>query len=169
VALGVLVPLAAFDNALDAYLRREFGVSTGLLLSGSLFALAFGYCVRFLAVAQGAVEAGYQQLSPNIDAAARTLGASVPGMLRQIHAPLLRPALGAAALLVFVDAMKELSATLVLRPFNYETLSTQVYMFAGHEQFERSAVCALAIVVIGLAPALLLHRAVAGGRPGGGG
>ncbi len=166
IALGILIPFAAIDNGVDAFMRREFGVSTGLLLSGGLFALVFAYCVRFLAVALGAVESGYQQLSPNIDAAARTLGASVKRILVEIHAPLLRPAVGAAALLVFVDAMKELPATLLLRPFNFETLATQIYVFASLEQFERSAGAAIMIVVLGLLPVLLLHRAIASGRPG---
>ncbi|MDZ4791743.1 MAG: iron ABC transporter permease [Hyphomicrobiales bacterium] len=166
IALGVLIPFAAIDNGVDAFMRREFGVSTGLLLSGSVFALLFAYCVRFLAVALGAVDAGYQQLSPNIDAAARTLGANVRRILREIHAPLLRPAIGAAALLVFVDAMKELPATLLLRPFNFETLATQIYIFASLEQFERSAGAAMMIVGLGLVPVLMLHRAIASGRPG---
>ncbi len=166
IALGILLPLAAFDNALDAFTRREFGVSTGLLLSGSIFALVFAYSIRFYAVAFGAIEAGYHQLSPNLDAAARSLGASTTRIMREVHLPLLRPALGAALLLVFVDSMKELPATLLLRPFNFETLATQVYVFASLEQFEKSALSALTIVLLGLAPVVLLHRAVSLGRAG---
>ncbi|MDX2263759.1 MAG: iron ABC transporter permease [Hyphomicrobiales bacterium] len=166
IAIGALIPFAAIDNGVDAVMRREFGVSTGLLLSGTVFALMFAYCVRFLGVALGAVAAGYQQMSPNVDHAARTLGAGTRRILREVHAPLLRPALGAAALLVFVDVMKELPATLLLRPFNFETLATQIYIFASLEQFEKSAGAALAIVALGLIPVLVLHRAIATGRPG---
>ena len=111
--------------------------------------------------------AGLDRISPNLDAAARTLGETPAGTLFRVHIPLLVPALGAAGLLVFVDAMKELPATLLLRPFNFETLATQVYNFASLEQFEQGAAGALAIVVAGLVPVLLLHQAVAGGRPGG--
>jgi iron(III) transport system permease protein len=167
IALGAFIPFAALDNALDAAMRETFGVSTGLLLSGTIFALVFVYCVRFMAVALNVFEAGYQQVSPHLDAAARTLGASVPRLLREVHVPLLRPAAGAAALLVFVDAMKELPATLLLRPLNFETLATQIYIFASLEQFERSALAALAIVALGLAPVIVLHRAIARGRAGG--
>lgn len=162
VALGLIVPLAAFDNSLSAYMDHYFGYRTGLLLSGSAFALLFAYTIRFLAVALGSVEAGWQRLSPNLDAASRTLGATPAKMLLAVHLPLLRPAIGAAALLVFVDTMKELPATLLLRPFNFETLATQIYTFASQEQFERSALAALTIVIVGLIPLLLLHRALIG-------
>jgi iron(III) transport system permease protein len=169
LALGLLLPLAAFDNQLDALARSHLGVSTGLLLSGSLFVIVLAYAIRFLAVSLGALEAGFERLSPNLDAAARTLGETTLSALWRVHMPLLLPALGAAALLVFVDAMKELPATLLLRPFNFETLATHVYSYAALEQFEQTALGALTIVVIGLVPVLLLHQAVAGGRAGGGG
>lgn len=166
LAIGLLIPLAAADNALDALLRNTFGVSTGLLLSGSLFAITLAYVIRFLAVALGGVEAGLERISPNLDAAARTLGETALTTLTRVHLPLLAPALAAAAMLVFVDAMKELPATLLLRPFNVETMATHIYALAGIEQFERAAPGALLIVVIGLAPLLVLHRAIAGGRAG---
>lgn len=166
LALGLLIPLALFDNAIDALMRATFGISTGLLISGTMLALVFAYTVRFLAVALGSVEAGLERISPNLDAAARALGETAFSALRRVHLPLLIPALGAAGLLVFVDAMKELPATLLLRPFNFETLATHVYSFAALEQFEEAALGALAIVLSGLAPVLLLHRAVAGGRAG---
>lgn len=167
LALGLLIPLAAVDNAVDAFFRSSFGISTGLLLTGSLFALVLAYCVRFLAVSLGAVEAGLDHISPSLDAAARTLGETPFSTLRRVHMPMLLPALGTAALLVFVDAMKELPATVLLRPFNFDTLATYVYSFAVLEQFEASSVGALAIVAAGLVPVLLLHKAVAGGRAGG--
>jgi iron(III) transport system permease protein len=168
LALGLIIPLAALDNHVDAALRSLFGVSSGLLLSGSLFVIALAYTIRFLAVSLGALEAGFERLSPNLDAVARTLGETALSALRRVHMPLLVPALGSAALLVFVDGMKELPATLLLRPFNFETLATHVYSYAALEQFEQAALGALTIVAIGLVPVLLLHRAVAGGRAGSG-
>jgi len=166
LALGLLLPLAAFDNAADTFLRSTIGVSSGLFLSGSLFIIALAYTVRFLAIALGSLEAGFEKLSPNLDAVARTLGETALSSLRRVHVPLLIPALGAAALLVFVDGMKELPATLLLRPFNFETLATHAYSYAALEQFEGAALGALTIVLIGLVPVLLLHQAVAGGRAG---
>ena len=114
----------------------------------------------------GSIESGLDRISPSLDAAARALGETALSTLRRVHLPMLLPALGAAALLVFVDSMKELPATLLLRPFNFETLATHVYSFAALEQFEEAALGALAIVVSGLVPVLLLHTAVAGGRAG---
>lgn len=168
LAVGLLVPLAAFDNGVDAVLRATMGVSTGLMLSGSIFALTLAMVIRFMAVALGSIESGLARISPNLDAAARALGATAFSTLFRVHIPMLLPALGAAALLVFVDAMKELPATLLLRPFNFETLATYVYGFAALEQFEDGAIGALAIVAVGLVPVLLLHKTVAGGRAGGG-
>src|SRR5215475_143392 len=166
LALGLMLPLAMLDNAVDAGLRAWLGVSSGLILSGSLFVIVLAYTVRFLAIALGSIEAGFDKLSPNLDAVARTLGESALSCLRRVHVPLLLPALAAAALMVFVDGMKELPATLLLRPFNFETLATHAYSYAALEQFERAALAALTIVLIGLLPVLLLHRAVAGGRAG---
>jgi iron(III) transport system permease protein len=166
LALGLLLPLAALDNAADALLRSSFGLSSGLLLSGSLFVIVLAYTVRFLAISLGSLEAGFEKLSPNLDAVARTLGETAFSSLLRVHVPLLVPALGAAALLVFVDGMKELPATLLLRPFNFETLATHAYSYAALEQFERASLGALTIVLIGLVPVLLLHQAVAGGRAG---
>ena len=162
LALGLLIPLAALDNRVDAALRALLGISSGLLLSGSLFVIVLAYTIRFLAVSLGALEAGFERLSPNLDAVARTLGETALSALWRVHMPLLLPALGAAALLVFVDAMKELPATLLLRPFNFETLATHVYSYAALEQFEQAALGALTIVA---------HRPGAGAAaaPGGGG
>ncbi len=166
IAIGLLIPLAAFDNSLDAFMRETFGVSTGLLLSGSAVALIMAHTVRFLAVALGAVEAGFHTISPNVDAAARALGAKPSRMLARVHLGMLRPAIGAAALLVFVDSMKELPATLLMRPFNFDTLSTHVYTYASLAMFSEAAPAALMIVLIGLLPVIFLHRAIVGGRPG---
>lgn len=166
IAIGLLVPLAAFDNGVDAVLHETFGISTGLLLSGSAAALIMAHTVRFLAVALGAVESGFHTISPNVDAAARALGARPGRMLRTVHLAMLRPAIGAAALLVFVDSMKELPATLLMRPFNFDTLSTHVYTYASLAMFSEAAPAALMIVLIGLLPVIFLHRAITGGRPG---
>jgi iron(III) transport system permease protein len=168
LAIGILIPLAWLDNRIDALSQALFGVSTGLLVSGSILALTFAYVVRFLAVALGGIDAGLERVSPNLDAAARTLGATAISTLWRVHLPLLLPVLGSAGLLVFVDAMKELPATLLLRPFNFETLATQVYGFAALEQLESAALGALTIVLVGLLPVIFLHRAIASGRAGSG-
>ena len=166
LAIGLLIPLAGLDNGIDAAMRSLFGLPTGLLLSGSAFALVLAYTIRFLAASFGAIEAGLSKISRNTDAAARTLGATVSETLWRVHLPLLRPALGAAALLVFVDSMKELPATLLLRPFNFDTLATQVFTLASLYRYEEAGVSALTIVVASLAPVLLLHGMIVAGRPG---
>jgi iron(III) transport system permease protein len=164
LAIGLLIPLAGLDNTIDSAMRSLFGVSSGLLLSGTAFAIVLAYTIRFLAASLGAVEAGLSKISRNIDAAARTLGATVSKMLFRVHLPLLRPALGAAALLVFVDSMKELPATLLLRPFNFDTLSTQVFTLVSLYRYEEAGLSALTIVAVSLAPVLLLHGIIAGSR-----
>lgn len=166
LAIGLLIPLAGLDNSIDAAMRSLFGVSTGLLFSGTAFAIVLAYTIRFLAASLGAVEAGLSKISRNIDAAGRTLGATVSDMLWTVHLPLLRPALGAAAMLVFVDSMKELPATLLLRPFNFDTLATQVFTLASLYRYEEAGLSALTIVVVSLAPVLLLHGIIARSRPG---
>jgi iron(III) transport system permease protein len=158
LGIGVLIPLAGFDNALDSFMRERFGLSTGLLLSGSIAAIIFAYVARFLAVSFGAIESGLQKVTPNVAAAARTLGRGPFAAFIDVHLPLLRPALVSAALLVFVDCMKELPATLILRPFDFETLATTVFMLASLDQLEESALPALTIVAAGLLPVILLSR-----------
>jgi iron(III) transport system permease protein len=160
LAIGVLVPFARFDNAVDALMRDWFGVSTGLLLSGTVFVLVFAYVVRFLAVGFGAVEASLSKIQPTMDMAARSLGAGTVRTLWRIHLPLIRGSLIAAATIVFVDSMKELPATLILRPFNFDTLATHVYQFASDELLEQSALSALTIVIAGIVPVILLSRAM---------
>jgi len=166
LAIGLLIPLAGLDNSIDGAMRSLFGVSTGLLFSGTAFAIVLAYTIRFLAASLGAVEAGLGKISRNIDAAGRTLGATISDMLWTVHLPLLRPALGAAAMLVFVDSMKELPATLLLRPFNFDTLSTQVFTLASLYRYEEAGLSALTIVLVSLAPVLLLHGIIARSRPG---
>jgi iron(III) transport system permease protein len=158
LGVGLLMPLAAFDNAIDGVARQAFGVGTGLLLSGSGAALVLAYVIRFLAVSAGGIEAGFAKIPLSLDAAARSLGESTAGTVRRVHLPLLSPAIGAAAILVFVDCMKELPATLLLRPFGFETLATHIYAEAARGTYEDGAVAALMIVLAGLGPVVLLAR-----------
>jgi iron(III) transport system permease protein len=158
LAVGLLVPLAAFDNMIASLVQFLSGHASGLLLSGSGAALVIAYAIRFLAIPIGGLEAGYARLGDSLDMAARSLGESAGGVARRIHLPLLRPALGGAALLVFVDCMKELPATLMLRPLNVETLATHVYGEAARGTYEDGALAALLIVLIGLLPVILLAR-----------
>jgi iron(III) transport system permease protein len=159
-----LVPLAAFDNSLDSLMRQYVGFSSGLILTGSVAALVYAYTVRFLAIALGSLEAGLTRITPNLTAAARTLGRGPVATLFEIDLPLLRPALFSAALLVFVEAMKELPATLILRPFNFETLATLVYAQASLDQLEDTGLAALTIVAVGIVPIILLSRMMVAGR-----
>jgi len=158
LAVGLLSPLAGFDNMLDATLRQTFGLSTGLLLSGSGAALVSALAIRFLAIPVGGIEAGFAKLSPHLDMAARSLGCDRPSTVRRVLLPLLRPSLATAALLVFVDAMKELPATLLLRPLGLETLATHVYGEAARGTYEDGALAALVILLVGLGPVILLAR-----------
>ncbi|MBE9136063.1 iron ABC transporter permease [Nodosilinea sp. LEGE 07088] len=161
IAVGTLIPLARFDNAIDAWMRQTFGVSTGLLLSGTMIALLFAYLVRFLAVSFGAVEAGLSKIKPSLDDAARSLGQSPSQTLLKIHRPLLGSSLLTAIMLVFVDVMKELPATLIIRPFNFDTLAVRVYQYAADERLIEASAPALAIILVGLLPVLWLSRQIA--------
>lgn len=166
LALGILIPLAAFDNWVDGYMESWFGISTGLLLSGSLFILFYAYCVRFLGISFGAIESSLGKITPHMDDAARNLGQSPLGVLRLIHFPMIRGGLLTGALIVFVDTMKELPATLLLRPFNFDTLATFVYQFASDELLEECALGAITIVIAGLVPVIILSRTITNSRPG---
>jgi iron(III) transport system permease protein len=158
LGIGLLVPLGHFDNWLDSFMRAHFDFPTGLLFSGSYVALALAYMARFLVMAFGSLESGLQKITPNVDAVARTLGRRPARVLFDIHLPLMRPAIVAGALLVFVDAMKELPATLILSPFDFNTLATHVFTLASLDKLEESSVPALAIVLAGLLPVILLSR-----------
>ena len=160
LAIGVIVPTAWFDNRVDAAARALFGLPTGLVVSGSMLILVIGFVVRFLALSYGAMEAGLTRITPNMDGAARTLGAGPAGLLRRVHLPLLRSSLTTAGLLVFVDSMKELPMTLILQPFNFGTLATFVHQYAADERFEQSAIGALTIVAVGMLPVIALNRAM---------
>jgi iron(III) transport system permease protein len=156
IAVGILVPLGRFDNALDAWMQSQWGISTGLLLSGTVTALIFAYLVRFLAVSFGAAAASLDNIKPHLDDAARSLGCSTTRMLWRVHLPLVRSGLLSGAILVFVDVMKELPATLIVRPFNFDTLAIRVYNLASDERLAEAALPALTIVLAGLLPVILL-------------
>lgn len=160
LGIGVLIPLASFDNALDGWLRENLGISTGLLLSGTGFAIVYAYTVRFLTMAEGTIDAGFQKLSPHLDMAARTLGRSGLQTLRQVLLPNLRPAVLTAALLVFIETLKELSATILLRPFNFNTLATLVYEDASRGMAQDASVAAIIIIAAGLIPVILVSRSL---------
>ncbi|MEM8978213.1 MAG: iron ABC transporter permease [Pseudomonadota bacterium] len=161
IAVGLLVPFAAFDNAFDAWMETQFGISTGLLITGSIWVLVAAYLIRFAAAALGAYEGGIAGVSPNMDAASRVLGQGLWGTVRRVHIPILSPSLLTALLIVFVDVMKELPATLIMRPFNYDTLAVQAFRLASDERLKGAAVPSLMIAGIGLLPVILLCRRVA--------
>jgi iron(III) transport system permease protein len=165
IAIGVLIPFAWLDNTVDSWMRNTFGISTGLLLTGTIGGLLFAYLVRFLALALNSVEAGLSKINRNLDDAARALGRRPGEALLRVHVPLMWGSLLSAVILVFVDVLKELPATLILRPFNFETLAIRVYRFASDERLTEASTAALAIVLVGLVPVILLCRAIARARP----
>jgi iron(III) transport system permease protein len=158
VAVGVLVPLAFLDHTVDGFLRRTFGISSGLLLTGSMIGLVFAYVVRFLAVSCQSVEASMLKITPSMDMAGRSLGVSPMGVLRRIHLPLIRGGLWSAAILVFVDVMKEMPATLLLRPFGHDTLAVRIWQLTSESFWQAAALPALTIVAGGVLPVLVLVR-----------
>lgn len=160
VAVGVLVPVARLDNAMSAWLQQHLGWSAGLLLTGGIAALVYAYLVRFLGVALQTVNAGLVKITPGMDAAARSLGHGPGATLRRVHLPMLRGSLLTAALIVFVDVMKELPATFVMRPFNFDTLAVQAYNLASDERLAEAATASLVIVAVGLLPVILLSRSI---------
>lgn len=157
LAIGLLAPLGGFDAAANEIIKQSGGAPR-LLLMGSTTALVLAYTLRFLAIPAGSTEAGLARIPQSLDQAARSLGQTSGGTLRRVHLPLLRPALAAAALLVFVDTMKELPATLMLRPMNFETLATWLYADAARGAYEEGAIAALLIVLVGLLPVVWLAR-----------
>jgi len=158
LAVGLLGPVGAVDRLLSGWLRDVFGYGGGLVLSGTVILLVYAYVCRFMTVAFNTVEAGLSAIPQALDAGARSLGATPWTLVRRIHLPLLTPSLAAAALLVFVDTMRELPATLLLRPFNFDTLATRVYRLASDERLAEASSAALTIVLLGLVPVLLVHR-----------
>jgi iron(III) transport system permease protein len=165
IAVGVLVPLARLDNLLADWLEQAFGGRVGLLLTGTAVALVYAYLVRLLAVALQTTEAGLAKITPSMEDAARSLGASTGATLLRVHAPLLAPTLATAALLVFVDVLKELPATFALRPFNFDTLAIEAYNLAKDERLAEAGIPSLVIVAAGLLPVILVSRRLIRGAP----
>ncbi len=161
IAVGILIPFGWADNTVDSWMRENVGVSTGLILSGSIVALIFAYVVRFLAVAFNTVEASLGKITHNMDEAAQGMGFKYGKILRKIHIPMMSGSLFAAIMLVVVDVIKELPATLIVRPFNFDTLAVQVYRLASDERLAESSGAALAIVLVGLIPVFILSRSIA--------
>jgi iron(III) transport system permease protein len=160
IAVGVLIPVTWLDHGLAALLRETLGVQVGLLLTGSIAALVYACVVRYLTAALQAVDAGLARITPRMEQAARLLGYTPAQTLRHVHLPLLRGSALTAGLLVFIDVMKELPATLVMRPFNFDTLATQAYTLASDERLAEASAPALAIVVVGMVPMILLCRQI---------
>jgi len=167
IAVGILGPLGWIDNHLwEPFRSRVWPGGPGLVLSGTVVALLYAYLVRFLAVSVHAVDAGYARLHPHLDQAGRSLGAGPWGVLGRVHLPLLKGPLLAACLLGFVDVMKELPATVIVRPADFETLAVRVFTYASDERLAQAALPALAIVAVGIVPVILLSWAIARARPG---
>lgn len=160
LAIGVLLPLAGLDNAVDGIMRSHLGISTGLLLSGTAFAIIYAHSVRFMTLAEGTVDAGFQKLSPHLDMASRTLGRTWLQTLVGVLLPNIRPAAITASLLVFIESLKELPATIMLRPFNFNTLSTMVYESASRSRVQDAALPALVIISAGLVPVILVSHSL---------
>ena len=158
IAVGVLIPMTRLDHVIAGWVQALTGVSPGLLLTGSIAALVYAYLARFFAVALQAVDAGLTKITPSMDSAARSLGYGPAATLARVHAPLLWRSALSAGLLVFVDVMKELPATFVMRPFNFDTLAVQAYNLASDERLSEAATPALTIVAVGLVPLLVLSR-----------
>ncbi|MCR9221329.1 MAG: iron ABC transporter permease [Alphaproteobacteria bacterium] len=166
IAVGLLIPLGGFDNWLDGHMRDLFGISTGLIFTGGIAALIYAYLVRFMAVALQTVEAGLTKVTPSMDDASRTLGRGPWRTVKEVHAPILSTSLLTAGLIVFVDVMKELPATLILRPFDFNTLAITAYNLASDERLMLSAAPSLMIVLVGLLPIIVISRRIAAARPG---
>jgi iron(III) transport system permease protein len=162
LAIGVLLPLGALDTMLGSAWTAMTGAAPRLFLTGTVVALVYAYLVRYFAVAWNGIEPGFSRITPAMDAAARSLGSTAWQALRRVHVPLLARSSAAALLLVFVDVMKELPATLVLRPFNFDTLATQTYLFAKDERLAEAALPSLTIVAVGIVPILVLSRLAVG-------
>ncbi|HUF56587.1 MAG TPA: iron ABC transporter permease [Thermohalobaculum sp.] len=166
LAVGLLIPLAAFDNALADAIEWATGTDIGLLTTGSAAAVVFAYVVRFAAIAFGAIDGAFGRVTPAMELAARTLGAGRGAALARVHLPMIKGSVVTAAILIFVDSAKELPATLLLRPFDFDTLATRIYGAASLEQLGEAAPAALAIIAVGLAPVVILGRTIRSSRPG---
>ena len=164
IAVGVLIPFTWLDRHLSDWLALLSDTDPGLLLSGTITILVFAYLVRFLALSLNTVDAGLAKIKPSMDEAGRSLGLGSFSLLRRVHIPILRGSLLTAVLLVFVDVLKELPATLILRPFNFNTLAVRTFELANEERLADAAFPALAIVLAGIIPVIILSRAISQSR-----
>ncbi|MBU2998300.1 iron ABC transporter permease [Roseovarius nubinhibens] len=160
IAVGLMVPFAALDNAIDAAMEGWFGISTGLLITGSVWLMVLAYMARFMAAALNAYDSGMATVPAHFDAIGRSLGQSGPRLLWRVHLPVARSSVLTALLIVFVDVMKELPATLILHPFNFQTLAVQAHRLASDERLNEAAVPSLALMAFGLIPVLILCRSI---------
>jgi iron(III) transport system permease protein len=158
IAVGLMVPMAALDNAIDAVMEARFGIDTGLLITGTIWLMVLAYMARFMAAALNAFDSGMATVPTHYDAIARSLGQGAPRLLWRVHLPVAKTSVLTALLIVFVDVMKELPATLILHPFNFQTLAVRAHRLAADERLFEAAVPALALVAFGLIPVALLCR-----------
>ena len=168
IAIGILIPFGRLDNIINNGLKSSMDISVGLIFSGTVFILLFAYTVRFLAISLQTVEVGLGKVKPSMDEAARSMGHSGSQVLRRIHLPIMKGSLLTAIVIVFVDVLKELPATLVLRPFDFNTLAVRAYELASDERLADSSTAALAIVMVGIIPVILISRAITRSRAGSG-
>jgi len=166
IAVGVLIPFGALDNMINDFSKTHYDLTVGLFFSGTVFILLFAYTVRFLSISLQSVEAGLDKVRPSMDDVARSMGSNRTTVLRHVHLPIVKGSLLTAIVIVFVDVMKELPATLILRPFDFNTLAVRAYELASDERLADSSTAALAIVAIGIIPVILLNRAISRSRAG---
>ena len=166
IAVGILIPVATLDNRINDFLEHYFDKNVGLILTGSVAALIFAYLVRFMAIALNTVQSSFAKISTRMEDASRTLGHGPLSTARKVHIPILSGGMLTAGLIVFVDVMKELPATLIMRPFNFDTLAIQAYNLAKDERLTQAATPSLAIVACGLIPIVIISRAIMKSRPG---
>ena len=159
LAIAVLLPLTLLESSINNVLE-PYNLDIGLLLTGSVFTIVIAYVVRFYAIAHGAIESSFVRISPSLDMASQSMGKSQGQTLRLVHLPLLRRGLLTAALLVFIECMKELPAALLLRPFNFESLATHVFQYVSDEQLELASISALSIVIVGFIPLYFINRSM---------
>ncbi|WP_085892936.1 ABC transporter permease [Roseovarius litorisediminis] len=166
IAVGLMVPMAALDNAIDAVMEARFGINTGLLITGSIWLMVLAYVARFMAAALNSYDSGMATVPAHFDAIGRSLGQPGPKLLWRVHLPVARTSVLTALLIVFVDVMKELPATLILHPFNFSTLAVQAHRLAADERLNEAAVPSLVLVAFGLIPVIILCRSLGASQPG---
>ena len=164
IAVGVIIPFSWIDGRIDDFMQSSFGISSGLIFSGTIVAVMFAYVVRFLAISLQTVESGLDKIKPSMDDAGRSLGYRPRETLFKIHIPLMKSSTLTALMIVFVDVMKELPATLILRPFDFNTLAVRAFELASDERLADSSTAALTIVIVGLLPVIFLSKTISQSR-----